>query len=124
MSLVMTIKRNELFFLNGAIVRNGDQPATLMFENTVRFMRETDVIRESEADTPLKKLYLTLSMIYLDENRDASIELFYRQSTEIVKGDPAMAAVILDLRDLIDSQGYYRALKACRAAISAQASPI
>lgn len=124
MPLKISLKPNEQLYVNGAIMRNGNRSATFLFENTVRFLRESDVLRESEADTPIKTLYVTLTVIYLEDGMSAAIELFYQQATEIVKAEPAYAEGILAIRDKIEERQFYKALKVCKRLIADGPSPV
>ena len=66
MPLKLTLKPGEKFVLNGGVLINGDRRADLIIENQVSLLRERDVIQLNEADTPVKRIYFSIMMMYLD----------------------------------------------------------
>ena len=66
MPLKLTLKPRERFVLNGGVLVNGDRRSDLIVENQVSLLRERDVLKADEADTPMKRIYFTIMMMYLD----------------------------------------------------------
>lgn len=123
MPLTITLKPHEKLFINGAILQNGNRSSSLRLENTVSFMRGSDILREQDANTPLKKLYLTLTMLYIDAPDPAIIELFYQQSTEIGRLQPQHAETLLAISEQVEDKAFYKALKLCKQAIALENGP-
>ncbi len=121
MPMKLTLKPNERLIINGASIRNGDRRTTLMIETNAKLLRESDIITESEADTPTKRVYLTLMMIHLADQAAAAIDLLYRQLSEILAILPSAAAHVLAIRDAIDGGRFYPALKAGQGLIQHEA---
>ncbi|MGY2050464.1 flagellar biosynthesis repressor FlbT [Methylobacterium sp. JK268] len=111
MPLRITLKPHERLIINGAAIRNGDRATDLLIETQARFLRESEIIREKEADTPAKRLCVTLQVIYLEDKPPAVEDLLVRQSTEILQMMPTAVPFLLAIQDEIAAKRYHHALK-------------
>ncbi len=59
MPLRLELKPLERLIINGALIRNGDRRSTFLIETQCKFLRESEIITESEADTACKQIHLT-----------------------------------------------------------------
>ncbi len=91
MALRLDLKPYEGFLINGALIRNGSRRTDFLIETECKFLRESEVIKESEANTPAKVLCVTLQMLYLADDPAEAEDLFARQATEILRGPDAGA---------------------------------
>jgi hypothetical protein len=48
------------------VLQNGDRRAVLLLQTRRRFLREKDIIQPEEANTPAKRIYFPIMMMYLD----------------------------------------------------------
>ncbi|MEH3117634.1 MAG: flagellar biosynthesis repressor FlbT [Methylorubrum populi] len=118
MALRIELKPQERLIINGALIRNGDRRSVFVIENQCKFLRESEIITESEADTAAKRLCVTLQFIYLTDNPPEAEDLFVRQATEILKASPSMGPYILAIQDELSAQQYHRAIKRGRELIA------
>ncbi|UYW27396.1 flagellar biosynthesis repressor FlbT [Methylorubrum extorquens] len=118
MALRIELKPQERLIINGALIRNGDRRSTFVIENQCKFLRESEIITETEADTVAKRLCVTLQFIYLADNPPEAEDLFVRQATEIMKASPSMAPYILAIQDELSARQYHRAIKRGRELIA------
>ena len=81
MPLKLTLKPRERFVLNGGVLVNGDRRSDLIVENQVSLLRERDVLKPDEADTPMKRIYFTIMMMYLDGGLEGD---YYDQFTDLM----------------------------------------
>ena len=81
MPLKLTLKPREKFVLNGGVLTNGDRRSDLIIENQVSLLRERDVLQPDEADTPMKRIYFTIMMMYLDGGLEGE---YYAQFTDLM----------------------------------------
>ena len=81
MPLKLTLKPREKFVLNGGVLINGDRRSDLIVENQVSLLRERDVLKPDEADTPMKRIYFTIMMMYLDGGLEGE---YYGQFTDLM----------------------------------------
>jgi flagellar protein FlbT len=117
MPLKLSLKPHEKFVLNGAVLMNGDRRASLVIENKASILREKDIMQSEEADTPIKRIYFPIMMMYLDaEASQAYYEEFVTRMTEFMSAIGNREALTLCVeisRDVLQGQ-YYRALMKCR----------
>lgn len=118
MALRIELKPQERLIINGALIRNGDRRSTFVIENQCKFLRESEILTESEADTAAKRLCVTLQFIYLADNPPEAEDLFVRQATEIMKASPSMGPFSLAIQDELSARQYHRAIKRGRELIA------
>ncbi len=66
MPLKLSLKPGERFVLNGAVLANGDKRTSLVIQNKACVLREKDIIQPENANTPARRIYLAVMMMYLD----------------------------------------------------------
>src|SRR5271170_1969240 len=76
MPLKLSLKPQEKFVLNGAVMTNGDKRASLVLQNKACVLREKDIMQPSEATTPARRIYVPIMMMYLDED---ATEQYYNE---------------------------------------------
>lgn len=111
MALRLDLKPYEGFLINGALIRNGSRRTDFLIETQCKFLRESEVIKESEADTPAKMLCVTLQVLYLADDPAEAEDLFAQQATAIMKTTPAMAPFLLAIHDEISERRFHKAIK-------------
>ena len=85
MPLKLSLKPGEKFVLNGAVVENGDRRATLVLQNKASVLREKDIMQEHEVDTPAKRIYFPVMMMYLSStSQDGLYDEFVLRMTEFM----------------------------------------
>ena len=67
MPLKLSLKPGEKFVLNGAVLQNGDRRASLILQNKASVLREKDILQEDEVNSPARRIYFPVMMMYLDE---------------------------------------------------------
>lgn len=117
MALKLTLKPGEKFVINGAVVQNADRRATLVIQNKASILRERDIMLPDQANTPMRRIYFAIMMLYLDEkgSKDAQEE-FVRRMTEFMNAisDPDAVAQCVNIIQCVHDKQYYKALTACR----------
>jgi flagellar protein FlbT len=124
MPLKLSLKPGERFVLNGAVVENGDRRATLVLQNKASVLREKDIMQEHEADTPAKRIYFPVMMMYLSSSSGEGVyDEFVIRMTEFM-GAISNADVLADCvtisKDVMAGE-YYKALLRCRKLIAYEA---
>lgn len=114
MPLKIELKPGERLLIGGASIRNGPRRSSFVIETVTTFLRGGDIILESEADTACKRLYLTLTVLYLAEPTPEAEDLFVRQANALMAAAPSMAPYLRDIHDRLAEGERYRALKRCR----------
>ena len=122
MPLKIELKPGERLLIGGAAIRNGPRRSSFVIETVTNFLRGGDIILESEADTACKRLYLTLTVLYLAEPTSEVEDLFVQQANALLAAAPSMAPYLRDIHDLLAGGERYRALKRCRDLIQYEQS--
>jgi flagellar protein FlbT len=116
-ALKLTLKPKERFFINGAVVVNGDRRSSLLIENNASILREKDIMQEREAGTPVRRIYFAIQMLCLDDtNRSGYLKLFDRRLEEFLGAinDREARAQCANVLSDVESHNYYRALRTCK----------
>jgi len=115
MSLKITLKSNERLIVGGAVVRNGGKGTVLFIENTIPILREKDILGEKDANTPCKRVYFTIQLMYIDEANVPQYRSAYAElAGEILKAAPSTAGFVGQINERIEAGNYYQALKTAR----------
>jgi len=124
MPLKLSLRPGEKFVVNGAVVQNGDRRAALVLQNKASVLREKDIMQAEEADSPAKRIYFQIMLMYLDEQgREKAYGEFAARLAEFMGAvrDPAVLAECIGVSKEVMSGEYYRALMRCRKLISYEA---
>jgi len=118
MPLKITLKPNERIIVGGAVITNGNTRCDLLIENKVSILRQKDIMSEKDADSPCRKIYFTIQLMYIDEgNLIEHHNTYWKLVQDIVKAAPSMLALIDQISDHILNNKYYQALKLARKLI-------
>ena len=124
MPLKLSLKPGEKFVLNGAVLENGDRRATLVLQNKANVLREKDIMREDQVDSPAKRIYFPIMMMYLSSTpQNAFYDEFVLRMTEFmgaIKNQDVLAECVSVSRDVMSAE-YYKALLKCRKLIAYEA---
>ncbi|MGA0604526.1 flagellar biosynthesis repressor FlbT [Phenylobacterium sp. VNQ135] len=120
MPLKLSLRPGERFVLNGAVVQNGDRRSVLVLQNKASVLREKDIMQAEEANTPARRIYFPVMMMYLDEpSADRYYDEFVRRMTEFmgVIANPTVLADCVSISKHCMAREYYKALMLCRRLI-------
>ena len=119
MPLKIELKPSEKCIVSGAVITNGGaRRCQLVLENKVTILREREIMRPDEADTPCKNLYFTIQLMYIDpDNLDYYSTSYKSQITEIIKAAPSLTERINTITELLMDQKYYKALTQTKSLI-------
>jgi flagellar protein FlbT len=118
MPLRIDLKPNERLIIGNAAIRNGDRRASFVLETNTKFLRESEIITESEADTPCKKLYVLLQVIYLVDETFEAENGFAALAAQIMDAAPSTGSRIAAIHDCMASGEHYKALKLGRELVA------
>ncbi len=119
MSLTISLKPNEQAVIGGAVVCNDeDKQIRLTIKNNVTILREKDVLKPEDVDTPCKRLYFSIQLMYIDpENIAEYHKVYWKDAEDIVKAAPSCNGIIEKMSRHIVTGEYYKALKSCKELI-------
>ena len=120
MPLKLSLKPGERFVLNGAVVQNGDRRGVLVLQNKASVLREKDIMQEEEVNSPARRIYFPVMMMYLDEaGAGRYYDEFVLRLTEFmgVIRNPDVLAECVNISKFCMEREYYKALMLCRKLI-------
>ncbi len=120
MPLKLSLKPGEKFVLNGAVVQNGDRRGVLVLQNKASVLREKDIMQADEANSPARRIYFPVMLMYLEESSAArSYEEFAKRMNEFMGAirNPEILADCVAISKHVLSREYYKALMVCRRLI-------
>ena len=119
MALTISLKPKEQAVIGGAVVCNDeDRRIRLTIKNNVTILREKDVLKPEAVDTPCKRLYFSIQLMYIDRENSADYhKVYWKDAEDIVKAAPSCYGVIDKMSKCIVAGDYYRALKHCKELI-------
>lgn len=117
MALKVELKPGERIILGESVITNDDQRTRLFIEGSVPILREKDIMRVEEADTPCKKIYLVVQMMYLATEPAQHHETYFEIVKEVMEAAPSTASYIESVNNLILTGSLYKALKEAKKLI-------
>ncbi|MFH1136668.1 MAG: flagellar biosynthesis repressor FlbT [Pseudomonadota bacterium] len=118
MPLKITLKPHERIIIAGASLINGKSSAGFVIENNVPILREKDILREPEANTPARRIYFVIQLMYLDRvNLVEYHQVYWRLAREFLSAVPSSLKIIDGVSEHILGDQFFKALKAARKLI-------
>lgn len=112
MSLKITLKVHEKFIIGGAVITNGDDKSTFIVENDVPILRAKDIMTLAAAETPCKRIYFAIQLMYVDSRNLAEHhKLFWELVSDVAEAAPSQKPLLQEISNEILHDRYYQALK-------------
>ena len=119
MALKLVLKPGERVVINQAVIVNGKDKAELVLENRAVVLRERDIMVEKEANSPARRIYFLIQMLYLFPEKTAVYqEKFNVHLREFIQAVPSATPIGLEIGEMIIRGNHYAALKACRKLVA------
>ena len=117
MSLKVELKPNERIIIGTAVIRNGDTRTRLFIEGEAPILREKDILTAETADSPAKRIYLAVQLMYIREDVEALRRDYFQLINDIVKAAPSTVPIVDEINNEILTGSLYKALKAAKKLI-------
>jgi flagellar biosynthesis repressor protein FlbT len=118
MALKITLKPKERMILGQAVITNGSGKCEFIVENNVPILRQNDILSPEEANTPARRIYLAIQLMYVDQARiTAHQKLYWQLVREFVAAAPSSVYLVDQTNELIIKEKYYQALKSAQRLI-------
>ena len=118
MTLKVELKPGERLIVGTAVIRNGDARAKLFIEGEAPILREKDILTAATADSPARKIYLAVQLMYLSQDPVDHNGLYVPLVQEFVAAAPSAAPLIAEINNRILNGDLYKALKAVKDLIA------
>ncbi len=112
MSLKVELKPGEKLIIGNCVVTNSDQRARLFIDGKAPILRQKDILTAETADSPAKRIYLAVQLMYLDDDVTGHQENYFNLVNEILEAAPSMAGYVDEINNAILTGVLYKALKA------------
>jgi flagellar biosynthesis repressor protein FlbT len=117
MTLKVELKPGERMILGECVVTNAGQRTRLTIEGVVPILREKDIMTADRADTPAKRLYLAVQLMYTSRDPQAHHEVYFALMRDLVQAAPTTWPYIGNINNHILMGQLYKALKDARKLI-------
>jgi len=111
MALVIDLKPGEKILIGSAVITNDSQRTRLHIDGDTPILREKDVMKEEDADTPCKKAYFLIQCMYMARNPTMYHEKYFETIKDIQHAAPKLSFFFLEINEKIIEGSYYKAMK-------------
>jgi flagellar protein FlbT len=118
MALKVELKAGERLIVGDCIITNTDQRARLLIDGETPILREKDIFTPKSANTPAKRIYLTVQLMYLSKKPTDFHETYFQLMRDIVQAAPSTWPYIENINNHILTGEMYKALKQARKLIA------
>lgn len=117
MSLRVELKPFERIVIGESVITNSDTKTAFLIDGDAPILREKDILTAETVNTPAKRIYLCVQMMYLQNDIPKYQELYFGFVKEILEAMPSAREPIEAASKLILSGSLYKALKELRTLI-------
>lgn len=118
MPLKLSLRRNEKVIINGVVIENIGDAATVLIHNRGQLLRSKDILTLEDAVTPAARAYYSLQCLYLfPEKADVYRPAAEQFLTDFVAAVSTSAPIVAEIQANVDKGDIYQALRAARRLI-------
>lgn len=118
MALKVELKPGERIILGECVITNDDQRTRLYIEGDAPILREKDILTVKTADTPAKRIYLAIQLMYLSRKPVQDFSNYFALVQDLIQAAPSTIPYIDRINNLILTGSFYKALKGAKALIA------
>ena len=120
MALKITLKPGERMIMGGAALTNANSSSCdLVIENRIPILRQKDILTEEKANSPCRRIYYAIQLMYIDEENLATYhQAYWKMVKDVVRAAPSTVAWIDAISEHILHRQYYQALKLTKRLIA------
>ena len=117
MSLKVELKPGEKLIIGNCVVTNADQRTRLFIDGKAPVLREKDILSVATADSPAKRVYFAVQLMYLDDDIEKLRRDYFALVTDLVRAAPSTIQIIDEINNEILTGQLYKALRAAKKLI-------
>jgi flagellar biosynthesis repressor protein FlbT len=118
MGLKVELKPGERIIIGECVVTNDDRRTRLVIDGNVPILREKDILTAKTADSPAKRLYLSVQLMYTSRDPRPYHQTYFALVQDLVKAVPNFWPNIEAINNKILTGEMYNALKLARQLIA------
>ena len=111
MALRIELKPGERILIGECVLTNHGQRASFLIEGKAPILREKDVMTFERADTPAKRIYLAVQLMYTSRDPRAHHDVYFALVRDLVQAAPSTWPYIETINNRILTGDVYKALK-------------
>lgn len=111
MALKIELKPFERIIIGESLITNSDQRTRFLIDGNAPILREKDILTAETANTPVKRIYLCVQMMYLEKDIAKYQPLYFEFVKDLLSAVPSFKKQIEAASNHILSGSFYKALK-------------
>lgn len=118
MPLKVELKPGERLIIGQCVITNSDQRTRLFIDGKAPILREKDILTPATADSPAKRIYLAVQLMYLGDDIKQVSSHYFSLINDLIKAAPSTLAIVDAINNEILTGELYKALKLAKKLIS------
>lgn len=118
MALKVELKPGERIIIGESVVTNDDQRTRLFIQGNAPILRERDIMTPERADSPAKRIYLAVQLMYTSREPRAHHDIYFALVRDIIHAAPTIWPYIESINNRILTGEMYKALKEAKRLIA------
>jgi flagellar protein FlbT len=117
MALKVELKPGERILIGECVLTNGEQRTRFLIEGSTPILREKDIMTVERADTPAKRIYLAVQLMYISSDPIRHHDLYFQLMRDITQAAPSSWTLVANINNQILTGNLYKALKQAKKLI-------
>ncbi|KFC69115.1 putative flagellum biosynthesis repressor protein flbT [Devosia sp. LC5] len=117
MALKVELKPGEKLLVGNCIITNSEQRSRLFIDGKAPILREKDILTTETADTPAKRIYLAVQLMYIQEDITTLRDEYFTLINDFVTAAPSTISIADRINNDILTGDLYKALKTAKELI-------
>ena len=118
MALKVELKPGERILIGECVVTNSEQRTRLLIDGAAPILREKDIMTPERADTPAKRIYLAVQLMYTSRDPRTHHEVYFALVRQIVQAAPSTWGYVENINNQILTGNLYKALKEAKKLVA------
>ncbi len=118
MSLKVELKPHERLIIGNCIITNSNQRTRLLIDGKTPILREKDILTAETANTPAKRIYFAIQLMYLDDDIAKLRQQYFSLVNDFVRAAPSATPLLDQINNEILTGSLYKALRTTKKLIA------
>jgi flagellar protein FlbT len=114
MALKVELKPGERILIGDSVITNGAQRTRFLIDGRSPVLRERDIITAEQANTPAKRIYLAILLIYTSRDPRAHHDTYFALVRDFLAAAPSAERYLDVINNQILTGELYKALKTAK----------
>jgi flagellar protein FlbT len=103
--------------VGNCVITNSDQRTRLFIDGKAPVLREKDILSAATADSPAKRVYFAVQLMYLEDDIEKLRRDYFALVTDLVRAAPSTTPIVDEINNEILTGQLYKALRAAKKLI-------